>query len=66
MRKDNGHQLSLFDQKTPEKNDEPVGRVVSLAQARTREDARQSSQLDSRIIARVAHLLQPGGGKRGA
>ena len=66
MAKPRRSQLSLFDSKEPAK-DRPMAKVVSFAKARAQDDARQSSQLDSRIIARAAHLL-PGfrGDKSGA
>jgi hypothetical protein len=56
MPKPRRDQLSLFDHNAQEK-EPPLAEVVSFAHARAEEDARQSSQIDSRIIARVAHLL---------
>lgn len=62
MRKDHGLQLSLFGPTSPpDKSDRPAkAKVVSLAEVRAREEARQRAELDFKIIARAAHLLPPG------
>jgi len=60
MRRPRQPQLSLFEQQRASGEGErsAPAQVVSLAAVRSREDARQNAELDSRIIARAAHLLR--------